>query len=286
MPELLERGYVYIAQPPLFKVKKGKTERYLKDEMALNEHLADIAVEDVEVYMEGAQGYITGRRLLPILKKLIAFETLLGRLNKKPHEASIVRAFVDEPGLDREHLKNQTALKKVLANVKKTLAVVYPKLTPTLDIVEDEEHQSNKAICRLHANGATHSVAVTHELVGSAEFRELQKLSPSAIGLGRAPYKIKTDGHEQLQPATAELVKAILDKGKHGLSIQRYKGLGEMNPGQLWETTLDANERSLLQVKIKEVDEADDIFTKLMGDVVEPRREFIQDNSLSANVDV
>src|SRR5438477_7848643 len=169
MPELLERGYVYIAQPPLFKVKKGKTERYLKDEMALNEHLADIAVEDVEVYMEGAQGYVTGRRLLPILKKLIAFETLLGRLNKKPHEASMVRAFVDEPGLDREHLKNQAALKKVIANVKKTLAVAYPKLTPTLDIVEDEEHQSNKVTCRLHASGVTHSVAVTHELVGSAE---------------------------------------------------------------------------------------------------------------------
>ena len=83
MPELLERGYIYIAQPPLFKVKKGKTERYLKDEMALNEYLADIAVEDVEVYVEGVQGYVTGRRLLPILKKLIAFETLLGRLNKK-----------------------------------------------------------------------------------------------------------------------------------------------------------------------------------------------------------
>jgi DNA gyrase subunit B len=287
MPELLERGYIYIAQPPLFKVKKGKTERYLKDEMALNEHLADIAVEDVEVYVEGVQGYVTGRRLLPILKKLIAFETLLGRLNKKPHEASMVRAFVDEPGLDRELLKDQAALKKVVASVKKTLAVVYPKLTPTLDILEDEEHQSNKVTCRLLANGATYSFDVTHVLVGSAEFRELQKLSPSAIGLGRAPYKIKADGQEQLQPATVELVKAILDKGKHGLGIQRYKGLGEMNPNQLWETTMNPEVRTLLKVKLEDVPGVDEIFTILMGDEVEPRRNFIQAHALEVrNLDV
>jgi DNA gyrase subunit B len=199
----------------------------------------------------------------------------------------MVRAFVDEPGLDREHLKDQTALKKVMANVKKTLAVVYPKLTPTLDIVEDEEHQSNKVICRLHANGATHNVAVTHELVGSAEFRELQKLSPSAIGLGRAPYKIKTDSQEQLQLATAELVKAILDKGKQGLSIQRYKGLGEMNPNQLWETTMNPEVRTLLKVKLEDVPGVDEIFTILMGDEVEPRRDFIQAHALEVrNLDV
>ena len=121
MPELLERGYIYIAQPPLFKVKKGKTERYLKDEGALNEYLADLAVEDVDLYLEGTQDYVTGRRLLPILKKMIAFETLLARLNKKPHEAAMIRAFVDEPGLDRDLLKDQAALTEAVANVKKTL---------------------------------------------------------------------------------------------------------------------------------------------------------------------
>src|SRR6478672_11812831 len=287
MPELLERGYIYIAQPPLFKVKKGKTERYLKDEMALNEHLADIAVEDVEVYMEGAQGYITGRRLLPVLKKLIAFETLLGRLNKKPHEASMVRAFVNEPGLDRELLKDQEALKKVVASVKKSLAVVYSKLTPTLDIAEDEEHRSNKVTCRLHANGVTHSFDLTHELVGSAEFRELQKLSPSAIGLGRAPYKLKAKGQQQELRSTADLVRAILDLGKQGLAIQRYKGLGEMNPGQLWETTMNPEARTLLRVKLEDVPGVDEIFTILMGDEVEPRRNFIQTHALEVkNLDV
>jgi DNA gyrase subunit B len=287
MPELLERGYIYIAQPPLFKVKKGKTERYLKDEGALNEHLADLAVEDVHLYLEGTLDFVTGRRLLPILKKMIAFETLLARFNKKPHEAAMIRAFVDEPGLDRDLLKNQAALTQAVANVKKTLRVMYPKLESTLEILADEEHQSNKVVCRMQASGATFALDVTHDLVGSADFRELQKLAPSAIGLGRAPYKLKAKGEEQELRSTADLVKAILDLGKQGLAIQRYKGLGEMNPGQLWETTMNPEARTLLRVKLEDVPGVDEIFTILMGDEVEPRRNFIQTHALEVrNLDV
>jgi len=287
MPELLERGYIYIAQPPLFKVKKGKAERYLKDEGALNEHLADLAVEDVHLYLEGAQDFVTGRRLLPILKKMISFEALLARLNKKPHEAAMVRAFVDEPGLDRDLLKDQTALRKAVANVKKTLGLVYPKLDPTLEILSDEEHQSNKVSCRMQASGSTYGLNVTHDLVGSADFRELQKLAPSAIGLGRAPYKLKAKGQEQELRSTADLVKAILDLGKQGLGIQRYKGLGEMNPSQLWETTMNPEARTLLRVKLEDVTGVDEIFTILMGDEVEPRRNFIQTHAMEVrNLDV
>ncbi|HEY6084687.1 MAG TPA: DNA topoisomerase (ATP-hydrolyzing) subunit B [Nitrospira sp.] len=287
MPELLERGYIYIAQPPLFKVKKGKTERYLKDEGLLNEHLADLAVEEVELYLEGAQAFVNGRRLLPVLRKMITFETLLARSNRKSHEAAMFRAFVDEPGLDRDLLKDQTALRKAVANVKKTLAVVFPKLEPTLEIYPDEEHQSNKVACRLHANGITHALDVTHELVGSADFRELQKLAPSAIGLGRVPYKLKAKGQEYELRSTADLVRTILDIGKQGLSIQRYKGLGEMNPEQLWETTMNPEVRTLLKVKLEDMTGVDEIFTILMGDEVEPRRNFIQDHALEVrNLDV
>jgi DNA gyrase subunit B len=287
MPELLERGYIYIAQPPLFKVKKGKTERYLKDEGALNEHLADLAVEDVHLYLEGAQDFVTGRRLLPILRKMISFETLLGRFNKKPHEASMIRAFVDEPGLDRDLLKDGAALTNAVANVKKTLRVMYPKLDSTLEILSDEEHHSNKVSCRMQANGATFGLDVTHDLVGSADFRELQKLAPSAIGLGRAPYKLKAKGEEQELRSTSDLVRTILDLGKQGLSIQRYKGLGEMNPGQLWETTMNPEARTLLRVTLEDVTGVDEIFTILMGDEVEPRRNFIQTHALEVrNLDV
>ena len=287
MPELLERGYIYIAQPPLFKVKKAKVERYLKDEGALNEYLADLAVEDVQLYLEGTQDFVTGRRLLPILKKMIAFETLLARFNKKPHEAAMIRAFVDEPGLDRDLLKDQTALADAVVNVKKTLRIVYPKLEPSVEILPDEEHQSNKMLCRLQASGTTFGLDVTHDLVGSADFRELQKLSPSAIGLGRAPYKLKAKGQQQELRSTADLVRAILDLGKQGLAIQRYKGLGEMNPGQLWETTMNPEARTLLRVKLEDVPGVDEIFTILMGDEVEPRRNFIQTHALEVkNLDV
>jgi DNA gyrase subunit B len=253
----------------------------------LNEYLADLAVEDVHLYLEGTQDFVTGRRLLPILKKMISFESLLARFNKKPHEAAMIRAFVDEPGLDRDLLKNQAALTDAVTNVKKTLRIVYPKLEPSLEIMPDEEHQSNKVLCRLQASGATFGLDVTHELVGSADFRELQKLAPSAIGLGRAPYRLKAKGQEQELRSTADLVKTILDLGKQGLSIQRYKGLGEMNPGQLWETTMNPEARTLLRVKLEDVTGVDEIFTILMGDEVEPRRNFIQTHALEVrNLDV
>ncbi len=287
MPELLERGYIYIAQPPLFKVKKGKTERYLKDEPAMNEYLADLAVEGVEVYLESGREFVTGRRLLPILKKLIAFESLLHKVNKKHHEANMLRVFVDEPGLTREALKDQAALSAIVADAKATLALVYPKAEPTIDILEDEEHQSSKLVCKVATGGIAYELHVTHELVGSADFRELQKQAPSSIGLGKPPYKIKVKEAEVLKNGAAELVQAILEEGKQGLNIQRYKGLGEMNPIQLWETTMDPEKRTLLRVKLEDVTGVDEIFTILMGDEVEPRRNFIQQHALEVrNLDV
>jgi len=287
MPELIERGYIYIAQPPLFKVKKGKNERYLKDENALNEYLSDLAVEDVEVYIENAQGFVTGRRFLPILKKLIAFEGLLARFGKKQREEWILRAFVDEPGLDRDLLKNTAALKKIVASVKKSLALAYPKADLSLEITDDEEHRSNKVVCRVQTNGVVHGLEIDHDLVGSADFRELQKLAPSAIGLGRPPYKLKTRDKQMEYAGTAELVRAILEQGKQGLNLQRYKGLGEMNSTQLWETTMNPETRTLMQVKLEDIAGVDDIFSILMGDEVEPRRDFIQQHALEVrNLDI
>ena len=287
MHELIDKGYIYIAQPPLFKVKKGKTERYLKDEAALNEYLSDLAVEDVEVYLESAQDFVTGRRLLPILKKLIGFENLLAKFRKKQHETGILRAFLDEPTLDRELLKNAAGLKKVIASSKKALASAYPKSEITIETAVEEEHQSQKIICRVPISGMVHSVEITHDMVGSADFRELQRLAPSAIGLGRPPYKMKAAEEVSEYPGTAELVRAILETGKKGLGLQRYKGLGEMNPEQLWQTTMNPETRTLLQVKLEDIAGVEDIFSTLMGDEVEPRRNFIQAHALEVrNLDV
>ncbi len=287
MHELIERGYIYIAQPPLFKVKKGKTEKYLKDENALNEYLADLAVEAVEVYLESGQAYVSGRRLLPVLKKLIEYEGLLARSGRKQHESGILRGFVEEPGLDRDLLKDAAALKKVVANVKKTLTTIYPKAAVDFEIVADEEHASNRVACRVQTNGRVHSLEITHELVGSADFRALQRLAPVAIGLGRPSYKVKAAGAETAYSNTTDLVRAILDFGKQGVNLQRYKGLGEMNPDQLWETTMNPETRTLLQVKLEDFAGVEDIFSILMGDEVGPRRDFIQQHALEVrNLDV
>jgi DNA gyrase subunit B len=287
MHELIERGYVYIAQPPLFKVKKGKVERYLKDETALNDYLSDLAVEGVEVYTEGAEGYVSGRRLLPILKKMIAFESLLGRFSKRQREGGLLRAFVNEPGLDRDRLKDAREIRTAVDNVKRALGLAHPKAAVTLEIVPDEEHQSNRVKCQLQVGGTTHTLEVSHDLVGSADFRELQKQAPSAIGLGQPPYKVKLNAKPAEFGTTAGLVKAVLEYGKEGLNIQRYKGLGEMNPTQLWETTMDPEKRTLLQVKLEDVAGVDDVFSILMGDEVEPRRNFIQEHALEVrNLDV
>ena len=287
MHELVEKGYVYIAQPPLFKVKKGKSERYLKDESALNEYLSSLAVEEVEVFVEREQAYWTGEQLRPLLKKLIAFEHLLTRQSKKQIETNILRAFVDQPNLTRELLKDRLELEGVITGVRDMLSKAYPQSRLTLSIQEDEEHRSHKVFCQVPTNGVVSTLTVSHELVGSADFRELQKLSPTALGLGQPMYKLKSKNGLAEYATSEELVQAILDIGKKGLTLQRYKGLGEMNPTQLWETTMNPETRALLQVTLEDMTGVDEIFTILMGDEVEPRRNFIQQHALEVrNLDV
>ena len=280
MHELIDRGYVYIAQPPLFKVKKGKSEQYLKDEQALNDYLAELAGQAVEVYVDSHHTFISGQTLNPVLKKMIEFEGLLGRLSRKKQGSGLLRAFVDEPALGRELLKDRPAVLELIRRVKDRLSMAYPQATVHVDLVEDEEHQSNKIVCRMPTNGVVSTLQVNHELVGSADFRELQKLAPNAIGLGRPRYRMKVNDTETTFASTDELVREILEVGKKGLNLQRYKGLGEMNPLQLWETTMNPETRSLLQVKLEDMTGVDEIFTILMGDEVEPRRNFIQQHAL------
>ena len=280
MHELIDRGYVYIAQPPLFKVKKGKSEQYLKDEQALNDYLAELAGQAVEVYVDSHHTFISGQTLNPVLKKMIEFEGLLGRLSRKKQGSGLLRAFVDEPALGRELLRDRPAVLELIRRVKERLTMAYPQATVHVDLVEDEEHQSNKIVCRMPTNGVVSTLQVNHELVGSADFRELQKLAPNAIGLGRPRYRMKVNDTETTFASTDELVREILEVGKKGLNLQRYKGLGEMNPLQLWETTMNPETRSLLQVKLEDMTGVDEIFTILMGDEVEPRRNFIQQHAL------
>jgi len=287
MPELLERGYIYIAQPPLFKVKKGKGEKYLKDEGAMNDYLSHLAVEDAELFLPESNEFVTRDTLLPILHKLVAFEGLLTRLAQKQMEPSLLRVLVDFRLLTKDLLKNRSELETLVQEAAGLLSLVFSEGTVSMEIQPDEEYDTHKIVCRLAGNGNRKTFVVNHDLVGSADFRELQKLAPAVLGLGRPPYRLKRKGVESTHSTSAELVKEILESGKKGLSIQRYKGLGEMNPGQLWDTTMDPATRSLLQVTLEDTTGVDEIFTILMGDEVEPRRNFIQQHALEVrNLDV
>ncbi|MDH5587762.1 MAG: DNA topoisomerase (ATP-hydrolyzing) subunit B, partial [Nitrospirota bacterium] len=258
MPELLERGYIYIAQPPLFKVKKGKGEKYLKDEGAMNDYLSHLAVEDAELFLADTQAFVTQDVLLPILEKLVAFEGLLTRFAQKHGEPSLFRVFVDCPQLNKDLLKNRGELEALVEEATTVLRSVFTEGTVTIEIQPDEEHDTHKVVCRLAGNGTHKTFVVNHDMVGSADFRELQKQAPTVLGLGRPPYRLKRKGIEATFSTSADLVKEILESGKKGLSIQRYKGLGEMNPGQLWDTTMDPNTRSLLQVTLEDVTGVDE----------------------------
>ncbi len=287
MPELIERGYVYIAQPPLFKVKKGKGEKYLKDEAAMNAYLANLAVEDAQLFLPDRNEFVTQDELIPILDKLVAFEVLLGRLGQKQIEPALLRVFVDFPELTKDLLKNLGDLESLIQEATRRLRLAFPEGTVDLTIQSDEEHQTHHIVCRVAGNGSQKSLNLTHDMVGSADFRELQKICPSALGLGRPPYRLKRKDTESEFSTSKDLVEEILETGKKGLSIQRYKGLGEMNPGQLWDTTMNPESRSLLQVTLEDTTGVDEIFTILMGDEVEPRRNFIQQHALEVrNLDV
>ena len=287
MPELIERGYIYIAQPPLFKVKKGKGEKYLKDEAAMNAYLSNLAVEDAQLFLPDRNEFVTREELIPILDKLVGFEGLLARLGQKQIEPALLRVFVDFPQLTKDLLKNLGDLESLIQEAKRRLRLAFPEGTVDLTIQNDEEHQTHHLICRVVGNGSQKILNLTHDMVGSADFRELQKISPSVLGLGAPPYRLKRKDTESEFSTSKDLVDEILETGKKGMSIQRYKGLGEMNPTQLWDTTMNPETRSLLQVTLEDTTGVDEIFTILMGDEVEPRRNFIQQHALEVrNLDV
>jgi DNA gyrase subunit B len=175
-----------------------------------------------------------------------------------------------------------------MKRVQKYLKIFFPELSSAVFTVEpDEEYGCYKVLFRIRQNGGSREVEIGQELLESPEYKELLQLNPHTQGLGVPPYRIQDNGESAEFTTSRELVNFILDRGKKGLSIQRYKGLGEMNPEQLWETTMNVEQRRLLQIKIEDAVEADEIFTVLMGDQVEPRRAFILDNALKVkNLDI
>jgi DNA gyrase subunit B len=281
MEELIKRGHIYIAQPPLYKVNRGKSEQYLKDERALEDYLISTGVEEAVLRLANGE-----ERAGPDLQKLVeearAIRNILsglhGRYNRQVIEQAAILGVLNS---------------NIFGNPQKAKAAA-PFIARRLNVLAEEtergwegEFTEEAGFTFARTVRGVKSVAIIDPaLLGSADARKLDEYAVSLQKIYEKPGSLRRKDETWPIHGPVGLFEAITGAGRKGVAMQRYKGLGEMNPEQLWETTLDTNARSLLQVRIKEVDEANVLFDQLMGDLVEPRRQFIQDNALAASVDV
>jgi len=269
MPELIAKGYLYIAQPPLFKVKRGQSETYLKNAEALEEYLRAVALDEAELVL--ASGKLSGEALAKKALDNARIVELMHALTRR----------VPMPMVEAAALSNLFAGGK-LEEFVTTLNWLSPGITPW----KVEKTDGGIAVSRTVRSVVEH-VLLDAKWLGSREGKELAGIHATLAADYASPAKFIRKGVEVTISTPAELNKAIIDIGRKGLSAQRFKGLGEMNPEQLWETTLDPKARTLLQVTVNDAADADEAFSTLMGDVVEPRRDFIQNNALKVvNLDV
>ncbi|MHC1729728.1 MAG: DNA topoisomerase (ATP-hydrolyzing) subunit B [Syntrophobacteraceae bacterium] len=273
MPDLIEGGYLYIAQPPLYRLAIGKTENYLKDEDSLTAFLLKRASEKKQVFLPGSDLPLSSEQLIGLLKDFYKYDEWLERqaqkgMSKKLLE-QIIRIF-DENALEQADQENcASVLRRELEKVGYQV----------VSIEVEEEHRGYDLDVMEPSNGQK-SRRIGYDFLASIEFRKLLSLYRQLALLHQTPYIVKDNqGEEQFDDPRA-FFKHLMDEARKGTTIQRYKGLGEMNPEQLWDTTMNPEKRSLLQVKVEDQVEADELFTCLMGDPVEPRREFIQINAL------
>jgi DNA gyrase subunit B len=318
LPQVIESGYVYIAQPPLFRVKRGKSETYIKDERELEAYLIRRAIEARVVRIPATRAEISGAELERLLHKMIAHEKFLDMVERRGHPREIIEALVTA-GADREYFAD----KDKLDGLARALTVP----TRTVSVQRDEEHNRYLLHVADRSNGYPRQHTIGVDFVSAAEYRTLlanrrdipilegdiivanaeaaeevpeeeQTATTDRTAIGGAPVDEATKlaaepkdrqrkGAEVRLRSMAELVEYFIAAGKKGVAVNRYKGLGEMNPDQLWETTMNPAARTLLQVRAEDHTEADLMFTTLMGDQVEPRRKFIEDNALDVkNLDV
>ncbi|MGO4564300.1 DNA topoisomerase (ATP-hydrolyzing) subunit B [Rhizobium sp. 2YAF20] len=282
MPELIERGHIYIAQPPLYKVSRGKSIQYLKDEKALEEYLIAMGLDDASLRLGGGE-VRAGQDLRAVIADALRLRALLENLHSRYNRAVVEQAAI------------AGALNADLVSDGARAQVVATEVARRLDIIAEETERgwagtiNSEGGLRLErmVRGVKEVVTLDMGLIGSSDARYLDQLSPRLKEIYDVPPTlVRRDGETEIAGARA-LLEAVFATGRKGLSMQRYKGLGEMNAEQLWETTLDPNVRSLLQVRVNDAVDADGLFARLMGDEVEPRREFIQENALNvANLDI
>jgi DNA gyrase subunit B len=288
MPDLVEKGHLFIAQPPLYKVKRGKQERYLKDEATLEDHLIELGTENIRVRATNDGNGLTGQSLQNFVKKVSRWEKLMALITRKRKNRVIIEGLLLEEEFNEETLKDEKALRGIESRLTSYVNLMAPEQTPvSCALEEDPEHNCFKLSWSTRTNGSKSQTIINREFLISAEYKEIKKLFTDLTSIGVPPYAVENGEHKAQLRSLTEVLEYIMEGGKKGQYIQRYKGLGEMNPGQLWETTMNPETRVLLQVRIEDAVEANDIFSTLMGDEVEPRRKFIEEHALTVkNLDV
>ena len=285
--KILEGGHLFIAQPPLYRVKRGRAQQYLKDEAGLEDYLIELGAEDLGLHGEGGPA-VTGTPLKQLVKKAIRLEKVLDILDRKGRNRHVLTAVARQASMEAATLGDEARLRQVVASAEAYLNVAAPEIMPvSFSFEEDREHACLKLVAATRANGTAHRNVIDRELCLTPEFEEVRRLARDLSTVGEPPFALAVGEKAEQVPNLQQAVARIMAQARKGLEIQRYKGLGEMNPGQLWETTMNPATRTLLQVKIEDAVEADMIFSTLMGDEVEPRRKFIEENALNArNLDI
>ncbi|MEY2887262.1 MAG: hypothetical protein RI913_681 [Pseudomonadota bacterium] len=288
MPELIERGHIYIAQPPLYKVKQGKNEQYIKDDVALNAYLLDLALQGASVSLADGS-LIDNERLVQLSSDYQTIQSIVDRLSRTMDEGAL-RAIANGVRLnldtEADAAKSAEGLNGYFANSHERIA------KPQIIVQKDERTERYRLLLSRKVHGNTKLSLIDSDFVHGADYEALAKASAALTNvLGSGATVKRGDPDKTVKEAHVkdfrEAMEWLLSEAERGVSRQRYKGLGEMNPGQLWETTMDTNTRTLLRVQIEDAIAADQVFTTLMGDEVEPRRAFIESNALIArNIDV
>jgi DNA gyrase subunit B len=273
MPEVIERGYLYIAQPPLFKVAEGKNAVYIKNEEAFNRHLINRAVARGEVIVEQTGKKLGDKKLGLLLEKIFHYHELIQRIQKKGYSRSLLNILLENGIRSKSTFEEKGKIDQLQKQLRKKGFEIF-------DLYWDEEHNLYGFEVQESNGGKDQRSRVHWDLIGSVEYRHLFQIYQEIQETAPPPYILVEKGGELAIDQEEGLLQSLNQLGREGLSIQRYKGLGEMNPGQLWETTMNPETRTLLKVKVEDAIEADEIFSILMGDEVEQRRHFIEENAL------
>jgi DNA gyrase subunit B len=285
MPELIERGHVYIAQPPLYKIKKGKSESYIKDDTELNQQLLRIALENASLVLRPDAPPTTGGALHALANNYLAVMATIKRLSRR-YNSNVLERIMTLPTVTAEMARSQDLLAPWYRDLESKLRRDFPDDGYGITLETDADNAVSARVAAV-IHGVPNHWAIQKDFFESPEYHAISALSEQLRDLVADGAMVRRGDDQKQVSSFKDALDWLMEEAKRGQHIQRYKGLGEMNPEQLWETTMDANSRRLLQVKIEDAVAADEVFTTLMGDQVEPRRDFIEKNALYvSNLDI